>query len=149
MTSVDTRRPDPVTSTGLPLIRLAKLWAAGTGLAVLLVAAAYLGAQEIADPLIVSGTGEVTLDDVTGFTLFGATVGAALAVVIGRFSRRPRPTFLAATIIAVAGYAVVPFTAAESIETALWLNLFHLVVAVPVIGLVARWLPPDRTSAGA
>ena len=97
-------------------------------------------------PLVVAGTGEVTLGNVTGFTIFGATVGAALAVAIGRFSRRPRPTFLAVTLIALAGYAVVPFTAAESIGTALWLNLFHLVVAVPVIGMLARWLPGDRTS---
>lgn len=146
MTAVATRQADQVTRAGLPLTRLAMLWAAGTGIAVLLVASAYLVAQELADPLVVAGAGEVTLDDVTGFTIFGATVGAALAVAIGRFSRRPRLTFLAVTLIALAGYAVVPFTAAGSFGTALWLNLFHLVVAVPVIGMLARWLPGDRTS---
>lgn len=146
MTAQDTRQPDQVTKTTLPLMRLAKLWAAGTGIAILLVASAYLLAQEIANPLVVTGAGEVTLDNVTGFTVFGATVGAVLAVGIGRLSRRPRPTFLAATTIALAGYAVVPFSASESLETALWLNLFHLVVAVPVIGMLARWLPADWSS---
>ncbi len=146
MTAVDTRQADQVTKTSLPLTRLAKLWAAGTGIALLLVVSAYLVAQELADPLVVAGVGEVTLDNFTGFTIFGATVGAALAVAIGRFSRRPRLTFLAATLIALAGYAVVPLAAAESIGTAIWLNLFHLVVAVPVIGMLARWLPGDRTS---
>ncbi len=146
MTATDTRQANHVTKTGLSIARLAKLWAAGTSTAVLLVATAYLVAQALADRLVVAGTGEVTLGNVTGFTIFGATVGAALAVAIGRFSRRPRPTFLAVALIALAGYAVVPFTAAASIGTALWLNLFHLVVAVPVIGMLARWLPGDRTS---
>ena len=146
MTTADTRQADQVTETTLPLTRLAKLWATGTGIALLLVASAYLVAQALADPLVVAGAGEVTLDNVTGFTIVGATVGAALAAAIGRFSRRPRLTFLVATLIAVAGYAVVPIAAAESIGTAIWLNLFHLIVAVPVIGILARWLPRDRTS---
>lgn len=149
MTAIDRRQTDQVTRAGLPIMRLAKLWAAGTGIAVLLAASAYLIAQEFADPLIVSGAGEVTLDNVTGFTVFGAMIGAALAVAIGRYTRKPRPMFFAVTMIALAGYAVVPFTAAESIETALWLNLLHLVVAVPVIGMLARWLPRDRASAEA
>jgi hypothetical protein len=127
-------------------VRLARLWAAGTGSAVLLVSSAYLIARQLADPLVVTGAGEITLGSVTGFTILGATIGAALAGGIARFSRRPRATFIAVTLIALAGYAVVPFTAAESIGTALWLNLFHLVVAVPVIGMLVRWLPGDRAS---
>ena len=145
MTAVDARRADRTSRVGLPFTRLAELWAAGTGIAVLLVASAYLTARELADPLVVAG-GEVSLGNVTGFTVFGASVGAALALAIRRFSRKPRSTFLVATLIALAGYAVVPFTAAESIATALWLNLFHLVVAVPVVGMLARWLPRDQGS---
>jgi hypothetical protein len=41
---------------------------------------------------------------------------------------------------------VVPLAAAGSIGTAIWLNLFHLVVAVPVIGMPARWQAGVRTS---
>ncbi len=95
---------------------------------------------------MVTGAGEVTLGNVIGFTILGGTVGAVLAYVIGRFGRRPRLTFLAVTLIALAGYAVVPFTAAESIETAVWLNIFHVVVAVPVIGMLTRYLPGTRAS---
>jgi hypothetical protein len=146
MTAVGTRRATDITKAGVPIKRLAILWAAGTGVAVLLVASAFLLAQEFANPLIVAGTGEVTLYNVTGFTILGATVGATLAYVIGRFVRRPRPTLFAVTLIALAGYAVVPFTAAESVQTAVWLNIFHVVVAVPVIGLLSRSLPGDRTS---
>lgn len=149
MTAVDTRRAKDITKASVPVKRLAFLWAAATGVAVLLVAAAFLLAQEFANPLVVAGTGEITLANVTGFTVFGSTVGAAIAYFVRRFSRRPRPTFLTVTLIALAGYAVVPFTAAESVQTAVWLNIFHVVVAIPVVGLLSRSLPGDRTSVGA
>lgn len=145
MTATDTPQTDHMAGAGLSIARLARFWAAGTAAAALLVATAYLIASAIADPLVV-GTGEVTLVHVVGFTILGATVGLGLAAAIGRVSRKPRTAFLAVTLIALAGYAVVPFTAATSVGTALWLNLFHLVVAVPVIGILARWLPGDRTS---
>jgi membrane protein DedA with SNARE-associated domain len=97
----------------------------------------------------VASAGEVTLGNVIGFTVFGGTVGAATAYVIGRVARRPRLTFLTVALIALAGYAVVPFNAAESLETATWLNVFHVVVAIPAIGMLTRYLPKDRTSAEA
>lgn len=146
MTAANTRRDDQVTETSLRLTRLARLWAAGTGIALLLVASAYLVTHELADPSVIAGGGEVTLDIVVGFTILGASVGAVLAVAVGRFSRRPRLTFLAATLIGLAGYGVVPLVTAQSIGTATWLSLLHLVGAVPVIWMLARWLPPDRTS---
>lgn len=147
MTTTDTRQIDQINTTSLSVARLARLWAAATATALLLVGATYLMAQQLGEPLIVNGAGEVTLGNVTGFTILGATIGAALAIALGRFSRRPRSTFLTATLIALAGYSVVPFTAAQSTGTALWLNLFHLVVAAPVIGMLARWLPEARTTA--
>ena len=146
MNAVATRPAAEVSSTRRPISSLAGLWATGTGMAVLLVASAYFLANASAGPLVVTGAGEVTLGNVIGFTILGGTVGAVLAYVIGRFGRRPRLTFLAVTLIALAGYAVVPFTAAESIETAVWLNIFHVVVAVPVIGMLTRYLPGTRAS---
>lgn len=71
-------------------------------------------AKQVADSLVVSGTGEVTLGNAIG------------------------------SLIALAGYAVVPFTAAESVGTALWSNVFHVVVAVPVIVALTRYLPSER-----
>ena len=123
-----------------------RLWAAGTGIAAILVAVAFQIAKEVADPLVVSGTGEVTLGNVIGMTVIGATVGAAFAYGIGRFTQRPRRVFVVVTLIALVGYAVVPFTAAESVGTALWLNVFHVVVAVPVIVALTRCLPSERVS---
>lgn len=147
MNAVDIRRTVEVSSTGPPHKSLAMLWAGGTGIAVLLAASAHLLAFEVADPLVMTGAGEVTLANVIGFTIIGGTVGAALAYAIGRFARRPKATFLTVTLITLSGYAVVPFTAAESTQTAIWLNIFHVVVAVPVIAALTRYLPRKRTKA--
>ena len=126
-----------------------RLWAAGTGVAAILVTGALQVVMQVADPLVVSGTGEVTLGNAIGMTIIGATVGAIVAYGIGRFTQRPRRVFVVVTLIALVGYAVVPFTAAESVGTALWLNVFHVVVAVPVIVAFTRYLPSERVSAGA
>lgn len=149
MNAVDTRPTGEVSTNRRPLGSLIRFWAAGTGIAILLASAAYLTGNAVSGPLIVTDVGEIALSNVIGFTFFGATIGATLAYLAGRFARRPRLTFLTVTIIALAGYAVVPFTAAESTQTAVWLNVFHAVVAIPVIGILTRYLPESRTSDGA
>lgn len=146
MNAVDTRERTEVTPTRRSL---AKLWAAGTSAAVLMVASAYFLADAVSGPLVVASTGEIDLANVIGFTIMGGTIGAALAYVVARFARRPRLTFLTASLIALAGYAVVPFTAAESLASAIWLNVFHLVVAIPVIAALTFYLPRNRTPVGA
>lgn len=148
MNAVDTRPAARVSRTPGPIRSLARLWIIGTGLAVLFVTSVYFVADAVAGPLVVAGAGEVTLSNVVGFTLLGSTVGAALAYVIGRLARRPRLTFVAVALTALAGYAVVPFTAAESPETAIWLNALHVVVAIPVITMLKRYLAKDRTLVG-
>lgn len=148
MNAVETRRAAEAATPPHPIIGLARLWAAGTGIAVLAVAGAFVLANAVGGPLVVAGAGEVTLGNVVGFTTFGVTVGVVLAYGAGRLSRRPRSTFLALTLIALAGYAVVPFTAAESAKTAIWLNFFHVVVAIPVIWMLTRYLPRYRTAVG-
>lgn len=123
-----------------------RLWVAGTGLALIAVTAAFQVAQQAAGPLVVSGSDEVTIGTVLGMTIIGSVLGAAIASGVRRFAERPRAVFLMATFIALAGYAVVPFTASESVATAIWLNLFHVVVAVPVVAALARSLPSNRVS---
>jgi hypothetical protein len=73
----------------------------------------------------------------------GSALAVALAWAFGRWAPRPRVTFLAATLVGLVAYAAVPFAAAESIVTALWLNAFHLAVAAPLLVLLGRDLPRD------
>lgn len=141
MNAVDTPAALPASDARGARRRLSILWATGTGVAVVLAASAFAVASRAAGPLVVTGTGEVTLGNVLGFTILGGTVGAVLAHVAHRFARRPRLTFLAVVLIALAGYAVVPFTAAENLATAVWLNILHLVVAIPVVGALSRYFP--------
>jgi hypothetical protein len=145
MNAVDTRPTAKVSPIRRPIKSLANLWAVGTGIAIVAVASVYLLANEVAGPLVVVGAGEIGVGDVVGFTILGGTVGAVLTYVVGRFSRRPRMALLAVTLIALAGYAVVPFTAAETTTTAIWLNVFHVVVAIPVIRMLIRYLPKNRS----
>lgn len=144
MSAIDTQRQPEKTATPGHERSLVGLWLAGTGLAGLLVTAAHFMAAEFADPLVVEGIGEVTLGNVLRMTVLGATVGAVLAYILGRFTRRPRMAFLTLTLVALAGYAVVPFTAAETLQTAIWLNVFHIAVAIPVISMLSRYVPGDR-----
>lgn len=149
MNAMNTGVAHGATTSGGSLNRLSVLWAVGTGLAVALAALTFVVANKVAGSLVVTGTGEVTLGNVIGFTFFGGIVGAVLAHLIRRFARRPRITFFAVALIALAGYAVVPFTAAENLATAIWLNVLHVVVAIPVVGVLARYVPRQPGRIGA
>lgn len=129
--------------------RIVTDWAIGTGIALGLISVAYLIHQALGGPLVVGGPGgtstEVTFGNISGMTVFGGSIGAALAYALGRWAPRPRAAFLTTCGSALVGYAVVPFVAAEAVSTAIWLNAFHLAVAIPVVGFLARNLPTART----
>lgn len=144
MNAVETRPAAPASSERHDIGRLGILWAVGTSIAVVLAALVYYLARQEAGALVVAGVGEVTLVSVVGYTVLGGTLGAMLAFASRRFARQPRFTFLTVAVIGLAGYAVVPFTAAESLETAIWLNLIHLVVAIPVVGALDRYVSTGR-----
>jgi len=46
--------------------------------------------------------------------------------------------------VALVMYGTVPFTAAEETTTAVWLNVMHVLAALPIVGLLARQLPVAR-----
>lgn len=119
------------------------------GLAVASVVAAYLVALGLGADLLVAGpdgtTMEVTSGMVFGMTVLGGSIGVALAWVFGRWAPRPRVTFLATTLVALAAYAAVPFAAAEAVATAVWLNVFHVAVAIPVLWVLGGRLPRERS----
>lgn len=129
--------------------RLVVEWAKGTGLALMLVSVVYMVSQGLGDALLVSGPNgsstEVTLGNIFGMTLLGGSIGAAMAFALDRWARRPRATFVAVGVLAIGGYAVAPFVAAETLSTAIWLNVFHVTVAIPVVGFLARGLPRTRS----
>ena len=149
MSPTATKPISAATPSNVTTRRLTTLWAKGTGIAILAVAIAFALADVLTGPIFVNGSTEVTLTNVMVFTVIGSTTGAIIAFATARLARRPRRAFHTVTLIALAGYAVVPFTATESLEAALWLNIFHVVVAIPVLWTLTGYLPKDRASAQA
>ena len=109
----------------------------------------FVVADAATDNLLVTPVGgdvaeEIGLGVVLFMAVIGAVAGMGLAWIIGRFAPRPRATFLAVTLIGLVLFGIVPFTAAEETTTAVWLNLLHIAVAIPVIGGLAARLPDTR-----
>lgn len=148
MTTKTAHRVD-TTGRRRPRQRIRMDWALGTGIALGLVSIAYLIAQSTGAALLVAGPGgtaqEVAFGQVVGMTLVGALVGAVLAYTARRWAPRPRTLFLTITLLALASYGAVPFMAAETTTTALWLNAFHVAVAAPVLWAISRHLPASRS----
>jgi len=81
-------------------------------------------------------------------TVFGAVVAvlfqAVLATLIGWILFRTRKSrtwwYVIAVIVLIFG-AINAFASAESTETAIWLNVMHLVAAGAIVPAIARMLP--------
>ena len=132
--------------TARTLLRPAAL---GTVLAVVGVVAVHLLATALGDPLTVNPGGApqaVPLGAAVLFTVLGGAAGYGLAL-LARRAGRPRTVFLAVTLVALALFAVPPFGATESVSTALWLNVMHLVAAGGILPLLARALPAAHVRA--
>jgi len=127
---------------------IAKAGGIGTAAALVLTLIAYLVADAVSGPLLVSQPGsdtpeEVRLGIALVFVVLGGAIGIVFALIANRL-RRPAPTFAAVCVVALVLYGIMPFTAAEDTSTAIWLNVMHLAAAVPIVGLLTRVLPSDR-----
>lgn len=145
MTNVQTARSARPDNGVAGRFRLVRAWIGAVGSALGLVSIVYVASMGLGVTLSArSGAGgfsEVTFGQIFGMTLLGSSIGLAVAYATRRWVPKPRLTFVAITALALVGYGAVPFMAAETMATALWLNLFHLVVAVPVIWMLALALP--------
>jgi|GEM_PF-6532741 len=134
----------PATPAARPLM---KTGIAASAIALAGVTLTFLLSQGTGAELLVASGGDVTtevaLGTVLGMSVAGTGLAVALAWAFGRWAPRPRMTFLGTTLVGLVVYAAVPFVAAESVATALWLNAFHLAVAAPLLGLLGRTLPTD------
>jgi hypothetical protein len=127
---------------------LIKAGGIGIGVALVLVAIAHVAADAMSGPLLVTPPGGSAVEDVAiGLalmsTVVGGVAGIGLALVAQRFGR-PKATFVAVCVVALVLYGTVPFTAAEETTTAVWLNVMHVLAALPIVGLLARQLPVAR-----
>lgn len=127
---------------------IAKAGAIGTGVAVILVLIVMFIADAASGPLLVTPPGgdapeEVPIGGAAIFTVLGGLVGTALAIALLRVAT-PRRIFLIVCVAGLVLYGIMPFTAAEEVSTAIWLNVMHVAAAVPIVGMLARTLPEAR-----
>lgn len=122
--------------------------AMATAVAVVLALIVYFIAQAATDNLLVDTGGdqpeEVPAFGVVTASIVGGALGTLVAWLTGRFTSRPRQIFLVVCVFGLLLSFTNPFVAAEETATAIWLSLMHIVVAIPVVGSLARYLPDVR-----
>jgi hypothetical protein len=105
----------------------------------------YFLANAFGDPLMV--TSSPSGDEYAKLTpalviaaIILAGIGAAAVALIARATKRPATVFLATTIVFFAFLLVAPLTGTEDTSTMVWLIVMHVLVAIPIIGGLARYL---------
>ena len=73
--------------------------------------------------------------------LFPYGLGAAIAAALLLHFRKPRTWWYVITVLALIVFGAQAFMQTSSNETAVWLNVMHLVAAAAIVPIVARFLP--------
>lgn len=127
------------------------LRSAATGIvaAIVAVVVVYFIADAASGPLMATGPdGEMAEVPVAGAmiaTIIGGLVGVLIAFLVRNLSRAVE-IFVGICIVALVLYGVFAIAQADSLATGVWLNVMHIAAAVPIVGLLARWLDVRRGS---
>ncbi len=71
--------------------------------------------------------------------------GIFAPVEIGTAGNDVEAIFDTSIVFAMIMYAIIPFTATEEVSTAIWLNVMHIVAAIPIVGSLATELRKPAT----
>jgi len=143
MTAITT--PDAATTSTRPAAT-GGVWRVGL-LATVLAAAATATVAAIASaadvPLTMAGE-EIPVSGFATLTVFFSVIGVVLAWAIGRWTPRPRATFVAITVALTLVSFVPSITSDASTATRVVLCIAHALAAAIVIPLLASRLPARR-----
>lgn len=114
----------------------------GTIAALVVVTVTALIADAVSGPLMVTSPGadapeELAVGAALAATVIGGIAGLGLAALCKRFVAEPIPVFVGICIVGLVGYGIFSFTATETVAVGVWLNVMHVVAAVPIVGLLA------------
>ena len=115
---------------------------AGIVAAVIAVVVVFAIADAASGPLLAAQPGsDVTEEIPLGAAIFGTVVGGLVGTVIALLSvSRPVEVFVGVCVVALVLYGLFALSAADDSATGIWLNVMHIAAAVPIVGLLARWL---------
>lgn len=118
--------------------------AIGIVMAVVVVVVVFLIADAASGPLLAEqpggdGAEEVPLGGAVFGTVIGGLVGTGLAFLVARVSRSVE-VFVGICVVGLVLYGLFALSAADDTATGIWLNVMHLGAAIPIVGLLTRWL---------
>ncbi len=125
--------------------------AAGIGTIVAIVAAIvfWFIATAISGDLIVTPPGQSMPDRVPVGAMvpsvgIGGIAGLLLAFVISKMTPNAAPVFVGTCLGALVVYGAYSFIRAEDFATGFWLNVLHIVAAIPIVGLIHKTLASSQ-----
>ena len=83
---------------------------------------------------------KLSIPDVVTTMLFEGVVGAIVGWILFHF-RKPRTWWYVIAVVVLILGALNAFASANTNETAIWLNVMHLVAAGAIVPTIARMLP--------
>ena len=123
---------------------LARNAALGTVMALVAVAITYFIADAISGPLIATGPdgelAEIPLGAAIFATVIGGIVGTVLALLVRKRAAKAATVFPSISAVALVLYGIFAAVQADSASTAVWLNILHIVAAIPIIGSLVNGL---------
>lgn len=129
------------------------LWQVGMAAALVAAAASvlvYMVARAVGVPMELSEVFEdqfarmPVMNMAFAALLEGGIAGTALAVVCRRWTRRPRLSFVALTMIGLIASFALPIDSDATTATKVVLSISHVVVAVIIVPALALALPAQR-----
>ena len=121
----------------------------GTIAGLVAVAITFFVADAASGPLLATQPGgdvleEIPIGGALFGVLFGGLFGTGLAAAMQRFMGNAVPAFVGFCIVGLIGYGAFSFSAADEISTGIWLNVMHIVAAVPIVGGLVRAMKPGE-----
>lgn len=115
----------------------------GTLAALVAVVIALLIGDAVSGPLLVTSPGadapeELEIGAALMATVVGAFAGLGLAALCRRLLANGAAVFVGICVVGLIGYGIFSFSASEEVATGVWLNVMHIVAAIPIVGALSR-----------
>ncbi len=117
----------------------------GTVIAILAAVVVWFIATAISGDLIVTPPGQSMPDRVPVGVMVpsvavGGVAGLLLAFAISKLASNAATVFVGTCLVALVLYGAYSFIRAEDLATGIWLNVLHIVAAIPIVGLIRTTL---------